>query len=128
MAFRPAYAAATVALFAVETAIALFVHDAVVRPFVGDGLAVVLVYCALRAETPLGVRRAIAIALATAFAVEFGQLVGVLDVLGLRASRLAAVVLGTGFDPVDFVAYTVGALCVGAAEALSSFRMQQRRG
>ena len=128
MTFRPAYAAATVALFAVETAIALFVHDAVVRPFVGDGLAVVLVYCALRAVTPFGVPGAIAAALTTAFVIEFGQLIGLLDLLGLRTNRLAAVVLGTGFDPVDFAAYIAGASCAVATETIASFRIQQRRG
>ncbi|MFA6113222.1 MAG: DUF2809 domain-containing protein [Sphingomonas sp.] len=127
MTIRPPYAAAGVALLMVEIAIALFVHDAVVRPFIGDGLAVMLVYCALRAVTPLGVGAAVAAALATAFAIEFGQLVGVLDLLGLRANRLAAVLLGTGFDPMDFVAYAGGALCVLAAEAMPSFRMQWRR-
>ena len=127
MTIRPAYATAAVALLTVEIAIALFVHDAVVRPFIGDGLAVMLVYCALRAVTPLAMWVAVAGALATAFAIEFGQLVGVLDLLGLRANRLAAVLLGTGFDPVDFIAYTAGASGVVAAEAISSFRMQKRR-
>jgi hypothetical protein len=128
MSIRPPYAAAAITLLAVEIAIALFVHDTVVRPFVGDGLAVMLVYAALRAVTPLRVGAASAAALATAFAIEVGQLVGLLDLLGLRTNRLAAVVLGSGFDPVDFAAYIAGALCVAATEALSSFRMQQRRG
>jgi hypothetical protein len=126
MTIRLPYAAAAAALFALETAIALFVDDRVVRPFVGDSLAVILVYCALRAVMPLGRGMALALALATAFAVEFGQLFGVLDLLGLRGNPVARVVLGTGFDPMDFIAYAAGASCVLAAGAISSFRGQQR--
>jgi len=122
MMIRLPYAGAAIALFAIEASIALFVHDAVVRPFVGDSLAVILVYCALRAVTRLGVVPALLAALATAFAIEFGQLLGLLDLLGLRGNPVARVVLGTGFDPMDFVAYTAGALCVAMARAISSFR------
>jgi hypothetical protein len=127
MTIRPPYAAAAAALFLIEVIIAVFVDDAVVRPFVGDGLAVILVYCALRAMTPLAGGMALALALATAFAVEFGQLFGVLDMLGLRGNPVARIVLGTGFDPMDFVAYAAGASCVVAVGAMSSFWLQHRR-
>ncbi len=127
MTIRPPYAAAAMLVLAIEVAIALFVHDAIVRPFVGDGLAVILLYLALRAVVPLRAAAAIAAALATAFAIEAGQLVGILDMLGLRANSVLAVVLGTGYDPMDFAAYAGGALCVAAAEAIASFRMQQCR-
>jgi hypothetical protein len=113
---RSFYAAVAIALCAVEVSIALFMHDGIVRPFIGDSLAVMLVYCALRAATPVGARTAIAAALAIASTIEFGQLIGVLDLLGLRSNRVAMVVLGTGFDPMDFVAYGVGALCVAGVE------------
>ena len=35
-------------LFIVEVMIALFVHDNFVRPYVGDYLVVMLIYCAVR--------------------------------------------------------------------------------
>ncbi len=86
----------------------------------------ILVYCGLRAVTPLGVCAGALAALATAFAIEFGQLFGLLDLLGLRGYPVARVVLGTGFDPIDFVAGAAGALGVAAARAISSCRRQQR--
>jgi hypothetical protein len=48
MTFRPAYALAALIIFAIEVCIALFVHDGFIRPYVGDVLAVALVYAALR--------------------------------------------------------------------------------
>ena len=50
---RWGYALAALVLFAVEVVIALFVRDAFVRPYLGDVLAVMLVYAVLRAVTPL---------------------------------------------------------------------------
>lgn len=89
--------------------IALFVRDRFVRPYLGDVLAVVLVYCGLRAVLPLRPVPAAALAFAIGVLVEIGQAVGILDMLGLRDNQIAAVVLGTGFEWHDFVAYAAGA-------------------
>lgn len=119
-------AAFTVSLV-VEISIAVFAHDAFIRPYVGDVLAVVLVYCALRATTPLRQWPAIAVAFVIACAVEFGQYFNILDWLGLRGNALARVVLGTGFEPADFLAYAAGAVVVALGEALWASRRQGRR-
>lgn len=100
----------------VEVVIATCVHDDFVRPHVGDSLAVLLVNCALRAVTPLTVPLSIASALAVACAIEFGQLVGVLSMLGLDHNMLARIVLSTDFDPKDFIAYGAGGIAAGLGE------------
>lgn len=115
---RWGYALAACLLFAIEVAIAIFAHDAIVRPYVGDALAVVLVYVVLRAVTRLGVTGATVIALATAFAIEIGQYFHLVDRLGLTGVRWAALVLGIGFDPRDFLAYIAGAALVLVIEAM----------
>jgi hypothetical protein len=114
---RGGYALAAAAIFLVEVAIALFAHDSLIRPYVGDSLAVVLVYLGLRAVTRLGVTGGVAAALAIAFAVEMSQYFHLVDRLGLGSVPLAAAVLGTGFDSKDFVAYAAGAVLVLAGEA-----------
>lgn len=119
LTFRSGYAAAALIVFLAEIGIALYVRDAFVRPYLGDTLAIVLVYLGLRAVTPMPVVPAAAIALAIAFAVEFGQWFGVLDLLGLGDNRVARIVLGTSFAPSDFIAYTAGALGVLVCERLS---------
>ena len=123
--FRASYAVAAILVFIVEGAIAAFVHDALVRPYLGDSLAVVLVYLALRAVTPLDVGRSAATALAIACAIELAQWFHLADRIGIH-DRLARVVLGTGFDPADFLAYAGGALAVVVVEAAYRSRGRNR--
>lgn len=112
------YALAGAVIFTIEVLIALFVHDDLVRPYIGDVLAVVLVYLGLRAVTPLPVLPAVIITLGVAAAIEFAQLFHMLDALGLSHSRLARVVLGGVFDLKDLACYAVGALVVLVVENL----------
>ena len=116
MTFRPSYALATIAVLGIEIAIARFVHDGFVRPYLGDSLAVVAVYFALRAVTRLRVVAAVAIAFVFACAIEVGQFFHLVDLLGLGTNRVARIVLGSTFVPTDFLAYAGGALCVLAIE------------
>ena len=120
--FRKGYALATVVLLAVEILIALFVGDRFVRPYLGDALAVVLVYCALNATLELRPFAAATLAFAVAVVIEFGQYFQVLRIVGLEGNAIARTVLGSGFDSHDFVAYAAGAigmLAIEAARALS---------
>jgi len=114
--FRPSYALATIAVLGIEIAIARFVHDDFVRPYLGDSLAVVAVYLALRAVTPFRVMAAVTIAFAFACAIELGQFFHLVDLLGLGTNRVARIILGTTFGLTDFVAYAGGAAGVLAIE------------
>jgi hypothetical protein len=116
MRFHPGYALIALALLLIEIAIALFVRDRFVRPYLGDVIAVILVYAALRATFRLDVIPAAATAFLVAAAIEFGQLFRVLDLLGLADHRIARTVLGYGFELKDFVAYATGGLIVLAVE------------
>jgi hypothetical protein len=116
--FRPAYALAALVLFAVEVAIALFIHDGFVRSYLGDVLAVSLVYAALRAMTPLGLWPAIAVTLAIAAAIEIAQFFDIVGVLGLGESAVVRAALGGAFDWLDLAAYLAGAGLAVAVEML----------
>jgi hypothetical protein len=118
MRFHRGYALLTLGLFLIEVCIALFVRDRFVRPYLGDTLAVILVYAALRATLRIDVIRAASIAFFIAVAIELGQLVGVLDLLGLQDNAFARLALGYGFEVKDIVAYAAGALVVVIAERL----------
>jgi hypothetical protein len=84
-------------------------------------LAVVLVYLALRAITPLDIGRSAAAALAIACAIELAQWFHLADRLGIH-DRLARVLLGTGFDAADFLAYAGGAVAALVVEAALRLR------
>jgi len=114
---RAGYAVAAAVVFAVEIVIALFVHDAVIRPYIGDALAVVLVYLTLRVF-PVSVRMAIIVAFLVACVIEVGQYVHLIDRLHLRGQMWARFLLGGSFDMRDFAAYGLGAAAVALTERL----------
>ena len=113
---RKVYALAALIVFAIEVVIALFVRDAFIRPYIGDVLAVALVYTALRAIVPLTMIPAIATALTIALAIEIAQALDLLGALGLRDNQLARIVLGGAFDWMDLIAYAVGGIVVVIVE------------
>lgn len=103
-------------LFCVEVFIAAFLHDRIVRPYVGDLLAVVFLYCLVRSVATPPVRPTVAAVLLVAYGIEVLQYLHLLTYVGLQHSRLAAVVLGNHFEWGDMLAYTLGALGILAAE------------
>lgn len=107
---RRVYALLAGAVFLIEVVIALRWDDAFVRPYLGDVLAVTLVYLALRAATGLDRLGAAGIALVIAVLIELAQLVNLLHAVGLGSNRLARIVLGGVFDPRDIVCYLVGSM------------------
>ncbi|MFC3914157.1 DUF2809 domain-containing protein [Pseudaeromonas sharmana] len=96
-------------LLMVEIAIALWVHDSVVRPFIGDVLVIGLLYFLLRSVVCVRHRTLVYGIWLFAIAIEVAQGLGLVSHLGLNDSRLARIVLGTTFDPLDMLAYTLGA-------------------
>jgi hypothetical protein len=105
------YLCAFVALFLVLFAIAVFVNDGFVRPYLGDVLVVWFVYCFVRTFVanefyPLPLYVFIFAAL-----VEVGQYFNLVPLLGLESNVIARVVIGTHYDFADIVCYFVG--CAG---------------
>ncbi len=113
---RPGYAIAALVIFLLELAIALFVRDDFVRPYVGDVLAIGLVYCALRAVTPLRLGSALVLTLAIALVIELAQAANLLGALNLSDNALARTVLGGSFDWFDLLAYGAGAVVIVVVE------------
>lgn len=95
-------------LLAVELAIGLYLHDAIIRPYGGDFLMVILLYCLLRGLLPLPRGYAAGAALLLAYAVEAGQYFDLLARLGWQHLFWARLLLGSHFTWVDIAAYTAG--------------------
>jgi hypothetical protein len=113
---RRFYGVILVVLLAVELLIARYLHDRFVRPYVGDAIAVVLAYAGFRALFGLGFRAALLAALLLATAIEIGQAFHLTSLLGLAGYPAVRVVLGHGFDWLDFAAYGLGGLAVVIGE------------
>lgn len=91
-----------------EILIALFVHDAVIRPYVGDFLVVILLYCLMRAFFNVSVFRTALGVLLFSYVVEFLQYCRLVEKLNLEQNVFARVIIGTSFEWIDIVSYTLG--------------------
>ncbi|VFQ46444.1 DUF2809 domain-containing protein [Desulfoluna butyratoxydans] len=116
------YARLFVGMFLVELVIALFVRDAFIRPFVGDALVVVLLYLFFRSFLVCDKAKLVTGVLVFAWAVEVGQYFNLVDVLGLQGNRVARVVIGSTFDVMDLLAYTLGAGALMVPDVWASVR------
>lgn len=102
--------AAALGIFLVEVYIARYLPHGFVRTFVGDVLVVVLLYFTVRGMLSLSSRATILGVFLFACAIELGQAVHLIRLLGLEHIHLARIVIGTSYDPLDFAAYALGAL------------------
>jgi hypothetical protein len=106
--FNKLYFTLAVLLFGIEILIAKFAHDPIIRPYVGDLLVSILIYCFVKSflhtpvlPTALGV-------LLFSYAIEVMQYFHIVNRLGLQNSKTASTVIGTSFEWIDLVAYTAG--------------------
>src|SRR6478609_11767406 len=106
--FHSGYALLTVILFVTEVCIALFLHDNLIRPFGGDFLVVMLLYCFVRSFIKVSPGTAAIAVLLFSYIIETLQYFQMVKMLGLQGSKLARVVLGTSFAWEDILAYTLG--------------------
>jgi len=102
----------TIALFVIEVLIALFAHDRFIRPYGGDYLVVILIYCAVRTLMKAAPLKIAAAVLIFAYMIEVLQYFDIVEKLGLSGNRLARTVIGYGFDWLDLLAYTLGIITV----------------
>ena len=88
---------------------------AVLGNYPGDALwAWVVLLCVAWVRPVITRTKLIGWSLLIAFAIEFLQLYQAPWMQALRANKLAYLVLGNGFDPLDLLAYVVG-IALGAA-------------
>ena len=104
--------------FFVEVYIALFVEDKLIRPFVGDVLVVILIYCFLRIFLDVSFWKVALGALIFACLIEILQYFDYVKVLGLEQHRILSVAMGRTFEMLDFAAYFTGFLLVISSEKI----------
>ena len=118
MTFNWRYFLAFGIIFLIEVFIAVVIRDGIVRPFLGDVLVVIMLYCLTKTFFKISVNKAIIYVLIFAFTVEFAQYFKLVEVLGLEENKIARVVIGSTYDPLDLLAYLVGGLFVFFVERM----------
>lgn len=120
--FNRWYFLLAVLLFVTEVLIAAYLRDDFIRPYAGDFLVVILIYCFVRSfiQAP-AVPVALAV-LAFSYLVEGLQYLNMVEHLGLGHSRIANIVLGNYFTWADILAYTLGTGFVILVEKIKAAR------
>ncbi|HYG19822.1 MAG TPA: DUF2809 domain-containing protein [Ohtaekwangia sp.] len=116
LTFNKNYGTIALVILVAEVLIALFVSDGFIRPYVGDVLVVVLIYCFIKSFLRAPVLPTALSVLGLAFTTEFLQYVGIVEMLEWQHSNIARIVIGTSFEWADLLAYIMGIVFVLAAE------------
>jgi len=115
---RIKYLVAFIIFFITEVLIAVYVHDDFIRPYVGDILVVILLYCFIKIFVPYKVKlMTLYIFIFSAF-VEILQYFKLVEMLGLQDNRFARIVIGSVFDWKDILCYGVGCILLYGYEKL----------
>lgn len=114
---RIVYIISFIVIFCIEVLIALYVRDSFVRPYLGDVLVVVLVYCFVRIFLPKGIPKMPFYVFLFACFVEVMQYFQLAEMLGIT-NRAARIILGSTFDWKDIASYAVGCVLIILFERL----------
>lgn len=112
------YLLAFVVLLGIEVLIAIYVHDAFIRPYVGDILVVFVLYCTIRCIIPDKCwLMPLWIFIFAAF-VECLQYFKLIQVLAVEENTVLRILIGSTFDIKDIVCYGIGCIILGIYEWL----------
>ncbi len=110
--FNLSYFIIALVLFVIELLIVKYAHDQFIRPYFGDFLFVIFIYSSIKSffetaylKTAIGV-------LIFSFSLEILQYFNFVNLIGLGHSELARTVIGTSFEWIDLIAYTLGIVFV----------------
>lgn len=115
---RAYYAVAFLILLMVEIAIAIYVHDDFIRPYVGDVLVVGVVYFFVRIFVPDKVKLMPLYVFIFAALVEVLQYFQLISLLGLEENTFARILIGSTFDVKDLFCYFIGFIIILVLELL----------
>jgi hypothetical protein len=122
--FNKKYFLLTCLLFIIDVIIALYFHDQFIRPYIGDLLVVIFIYCFVKTFLNSPVIITSIYVLLFAYAIEISQYFKFINYLGLQNSKAANLILGHTFEWRDMLAYTAGIAIVLWLEKLIVRRRQ----
>jgi hypothetical protein len=112
LTFNLKYFLLAIIFFITEVFIALFVRDGFIRPYVGDYLVVMLIYCAVKTFVKAAPLKTAAGVLIFSYVIEVLQYLDIVERLGLSGNAIAKTVIGYGFEWWDILAYTLGVITI----------------
>ncbi len=116
--FVPKYFFLSIGLFLCELSIELYAHDNFIRPYFGDYLVVILLYCIIRSFLKVKTLAACLFVLSFSFFLEFAQYFELLELFNLKEVYWAKILLGNSFSVWDLLAYFLGVLTIYPLEIM----------
>ena len=113
---RLLYALIFLVLTVIEVLIALFVHDAFIRPYGGDILITILLCALVRVFLPNGLPLLPLYVFLFSVGVELLQACDFVTRIGLSQNRFVRIILGTSFSYLDLLCYFIGCAAFFGAE------------
>ncbi|GAB2686994.1 DUF2809 domain-containing protein [Mucilaginibacter koreensis] len=117
--FNPVYFVFTIILFITEVLIGAYLTDAIIRPYGGDYLVVILIYCFIKSFFNWPVLPVAVGTLLFAYLIEVSQYYHLIALLGLGNSDSAKLIMGYSFEWIDMLAYTLGVITIIIIEAMA---------
>ena len=106
--FNKRYFILSLLLFSIEIGIARYARDRIIRPYGGDFLVVILLYCMMRCLTRFSVNSCCIFVLLFSYIIETLQYFNFADWLGLHPGSISYILLGNYFTWFDILSYTLG--------------------
>lgn len=107
---RILYAITFSILLITEVLIALFVHDRIIRPYVGDMIVTAVVYTFVRIFVPQKFKLLPLYVFIFAVFVEFLQYINIVSILNLQDNSFLRTLIGTSFSWIDIACYFIGCI------------------
>ncbi len=110
---RIQYLLCFILLLMIEICIAVYVHDQFIRPYIGDILVVVVIYCFIRIFFPKGIKGLPVDIFLFAVVVEVLQYIHIAEILakiGMPDNIILQTAIGATFDMKDIICYGVGCI------------------
>ncbi len=104
------YIVSFIILLITEIFIALFVNDAIIRPYVGDILVIILMYTFIRGFVQKPIKFLPVYLFCFASIVEIMQYYRIVELLHLQNNKIISTIIGTSFDIKDILCYLIGSI------------------
>jgi Protein of unknown function (DUF2809) len=110
--FNKIYFIISVGFLFIEILIGVYMHDQIIRPYGGDFLIVIMLYCMGRAFLNLRVILVAFSVLLFSYFIEWTQYLKLANWLHLPRHSLGRILIGDYFAWTDIICYTLGILTV----------------
>lgn len=120
MTINKKYLTYFIIIFILESFIAIFVKDNFIRPYLGDVLVIILIYCFINIFLKIEIKLLPLYIFIFAVIIELLQYINILKLLNLDNILILKIIIGSTFDIKDIICYFVGMIILFLWQKISS--------